>query len=377
MAFRTVSLSGVAASLSLAAMLVTSPASMGIETGTAPPPTAQQSTQPQTTQQQPTPKQAIPKPSKRKKAARKKQAEVPPPAPPPEEPLQSIIGVADVPRDYLSGKFVGFVNGVDRFFADERNFQENTDSVFQLDFTRVTGYGGAHQFAMSGRAKVRLPNTEKRLHLLIESDPDKNVSTDPNRRQTVLTGTNTKPQSYGAGVRYEQTKEERWHFSTDGGLKFQGINTTPFARSRLSYGIPLAEWRMKAAETVFWFNTIGAGEMTQLDFERTISEPLLFRATSNATWLHDKQNLDLRQDLSFFHTLNERTALLYQASAIGVSRPQTQVTDYVLLVLCRYRLHRKWMFFELSPQVHFPKAREFKSSGMLSMRLEVLFDESR
>jgi hypothetical protein len=314
------------------------------------------------------PAKAVPKKPGKKKKPR------PPPPPPPPEPLAEIIGVADAPRDYLAEKFVGFVNSVDRFFGDDRNFQESNESVLQFDITRVMGYGGERQFVYSGRAKVRLPNTERRLHLLIETDPDKNVSTDASRNQPVRPGTNTKPESYGAGVRYEKTEEERWHYSTEGGLKFQGLNTAPFARGRVSYGIPLQEWKVKATETAFWFNSIGLGETTELDFERPISEPLLFRASSSATWLKDTENLDMRQDFSLFHKLNNRAAVLYQASVIGITRPNAHVTDYVLLLSYRYRVHREWIFIELSPQLHFPKERNFKSSGMLGLRLEMLLD---
>lgn len=133
----------------------------------------------------------------------------------------------------------------------------------------------------------------------------------------------------------------------------------------------------KLAETLFWFNSIGAGETTQLDPERTISEPLLFRATSVATWLNDRQNFDLRQDLTVFHTLDDRRAFLYQASVIGVSQPVTVVTDYVLLMQYRYRLHRSWMFFDVSPQLHFPRERNYQLNPALSLRLEMKFDESK
>ena len=118
---------------------------------------------------------------------------------------------------------------------------------------------------------------------------------------------------------------------------------------------------MKAAETVFWFNTTGVGETTQLDFERPISEPFLFRATSSATWLNNRQSFDLRQDFGVYQTVDERTAMLYQASAIGVSDSSAQAyaTDYVLLMLYRHRLHREWMYLEISPQLHFPQDEEF------------------
>jgi hypothetical protein len=68
---------------------------------------------------------------------------------------------------------------------------------------------------------------------------------------------------------------------------------------------------------------------------------------------------------------------LYQIGAFGVSRPQTQVTDYVILMTYRYRLHRKWMFFEISPQLHFPQVANYQASTLLSMRLEFLLDNTR
>ena len=286
----------------------------------------------------------------------------------------------DTQRDYLSGKIISFATDMDRFFGNERNYQEANKSVVQLDLARATGYGGDRKLVLSARANLSLPSTEKRLHLLIESNPDQNVSGEPTTNQnTAITNQVSGPQSYGLALRYEKVKEElkALNVSADAGLKFQGINTNPFVRARTSYSVPLDTWRLKAAESVYWFNTIGLGETTQVDFEHVISEPVLFRATSNATWLKDKENFDLRQDFSIYHTLNERTALLYQASVIGVSNPQVEVTEYIAQLLYRYRLHRKWMFFELNPQLVFPKANNFTPSFALTMRLEMLLDATR
>ena len=292
----------------------------------------------------------------------------------------NIFDSIDTPRDYLSGKIVSFATDIDRFFGNDRNYQESNRSVVQLDLARATGYGGDRKLVLSARANLNLPSTEKKLHLLIESNPDQNITGEPAPNQnTAINNQVSGPQSYGLALRYEKVKEElkALHISADAGLKFQGIHIDPFMRARSSYSIPFDNWRLKAAESVYWFNTIGAGETTQVDLEHVLSEPVLFRATSNATWLNDKQNFDLRQDLSVYQTLNERTALLYQVSAIGVSNPQVELTEYVAQILYRYRLHREWIFFELNPQLIFPKVNNFNSSFALTMRLEMLFDESR
>jgi hypothetical protein len=75
--------------------------------------------------------------------------------------------------------------------------------------------------------------------------------------------------------------------------------------------------------------------------------------------------------------MDERTALQYQASAIGVSQPYVHVTNYVILMLYRYRLHREWMFLELCPQLVYPQASGTPNNAMISVRLEMLFDEAK
>jgi hypothetical protein len=53
------------------------------------------------------------------------------------------------------------------------------------------------------------------------------------------------------------------------------------------------------------------------------------------------------------------------------------MTDFVVLALYRYRMHQQWLFFEISPQLHFPRDRQYHYSPALSLRLEMLFDDSR
>ncbi len=296
-----------------------------------------------------------------------------------QESEPSFFDPVNAPRDYLSEKFVSFASGIDRFFGDDRDFQETNKSVLQMNLSEVLESDGQRKFALRGRAKLSLPAAQRRLHLLLETDPEKNITGNatgevtqapPVRPDEVIA-----PGSYAAAVRYQKAEEGVWNFGTDVGVKLRSP-LQPFVRARASYAVPVGEWRLKLAQSVFWFNTIGAGESTQLDFERIVSADVLFRASSNATWLKDKNSFDLRQDLTVYHILNERAALLYQASVIGVSQPQSQVTGYVLLTNYRYRLHRDWLFFELSPQLHFPKEQNYRLNPLLLMRLEILFSKT-
>jgi hypothetical protein len=305
------------------------------------------------------------------------QEQVAEPAPAP-DPLQAVepSGAMEHARDYLSGKITGFASDIDRFFGGDRHFQESNPSVIQMNLTRTTGYGGDRKLELAARANLRLPVTEGRLRLLIETDPEQNIVEAQKNAPVVLRKTVTTPKSLALAARIAIVEESAWHFRTDLGIKFP-LPLKPFVRSAGSYSVPLADWRLTAAQSVYWFNTLGVGETSALDLERIWSEDALFRASTVVTWLKDKHTFDLRQDMSFFHTLNDRSVLLYQASAFGVSKPQYQVTDYVLLVDYRYRMHQKWLYFEIIPQLHFPRDRQYKNNFALSMRLEMLFDDSR
>lgn len=310
-----------------------------------------------------------------------------------EEQQTDLLSPIDAPRNYLAEKLVSFARETDRFFGGDRNFQETNQTVVQLSVAKAMGQLGDYKNVFSGRAKLDLPATQKRLHLLLETDPDKNVTGTDTQGQAAATGPaatttttasgaasgTTTPESYSAALRYEKQREEERpkHLSADAGLKVEGFAPRPFARMRGSYSVPLEQWRLKAAQSVFWFNTTGTGETTQLDVERFISAPTLFRASSSATWLVRTHNFDLRQDFTFYQTVSERNALLYQAAIVGVTRPAAQVSDSVLLLQYRHQFRRKWIFFELSPQLHFPKDKGYHLKTLLTMRLLFNLDESR
>ncbi len=286
-------------------------------------------------------------------------------------PGVDLLAALDGPRDYLSEKVVSYSKTIDEFFGDERYFQENNKSVIQLDLNQSFEQGGNRNFLFEGKAKLDLPAAQRRFQIVLESNPEQKTAGEIKKDQPSAVKETAKPEQYAAALRFEKSEESLWHFSSDAGAQLQ-FPLDYFIRARGSYSIPLDIWRLKIAETVFWFRTIGLGETTQFDLERKLSEPVLFRATSTATCFEAPQNCDLRQDLALFHTLNERTALLYQASIIGVSEPDPQETAYVLLMKYRYRLHKEWVFFEVIPQLNFPRTDDFRLNASLLFRLEML-----
>ena len=308
-----------------------------------------------------------------------------PPVEPPEDlpPKPSFI---DFQRDYVADKFVSLANQIDSFFGDDRNFQETNKSVLQIDATRVMQQGNTPNIALTYKAKFHLPNAQKRLRLILESNPDQNLpgqtlAQQLQQQEASIFKSVATPDSYGAAIRFENKEGSPFQLNADGGLKadsgqqFYNYSVHPFARSSASYTQPLKSVQLKWTESLFWFNTTGVGENTQLDVDHHYTDKVLFRATTGATFLVSNEDYTFHQDFSIFDTLNEQASLLYQISANGVSRPVAEITEYVALVLYRRRVHQDWIFLDINPQLHYPKANEFQLNAELILRLEFMFSK--
>lgn len=276
-------------------------------------------------------------------------------------------------HEYWSGHVADYAGRMDRFFGDDRDFEEINQSILRLSLTQSLKEGGKHDTTFSGRARLSLPSAKKRLHLLIETDPEEVATGETGTEGVLVPRDITSRDSYAAAVRFQKDREQRWHFSADVGARLRS-GLDPYTRVRGSGTALLGLWRFKLAETLFWFRTLGPGETTRLDIERASIDGLrLFRSSSQATWLRDEDGFSMRQDLALYHTLNDRQALLYQLSVLGTTEPNTHAEEYIALLRYRHRLHRDWLFGEISPQMHYPVELDYHPDPQLVLRLEILF----
>jgi hypothetical protein len=285
----------------------------------------------------------------------------------------SYFDFLNLTHEYWSGKVSDYAGRMDRFFGDDRNFEEINQSILQLSLAQSLKENGDHETIFAGRARLSLPSAKKRLHLLIETDPEEAATGEAGTEGVVLPRDITSRDSYAAAVRFQKDREQRWHFSADVGVRLRS-GLDPYTRMRGSGEVMIDHWRFKLAETLFWFRTLGPGETTRLDIERaSIDGSRLFRSSSQATWLRDEDGFTMRQDLTLYHTLNDRQALLYQLSVLGTTDPNTHAEEYIALLRYRHRLHRDWLFGEISPQMHYPVELDYHPDPQLVLRLEMLF----
>jgi len=158
----------------------------------------------------------------------------------PQTPKSDRYDCMEDQRNYLSAKITSLASDIDRFFGGDRHYQESNPSVIQLNVTRGDGYGGDRKFDLAAKLNLRLPVTEGRLRLLVETDPEKNVIAGPTPVQgnPALANKVVAPKSVAVAVRVVAAEENVWNFNTDAGLQFP-IPPKPFVRTRLSFSTPM------------------------------------------------------------------------------------------------------------------------------------------
>jgi hypothetical protein len=292
----------------------------------------------------------------------------------PQEP--SYFDWLDKPRDYLSERFISLSNSVDRFFADERVFQESRSSYLRFYGDLVFRKSGSSDFNPKLQAKVVLPALEKRLHILLESDTDVTgeVPTASVPTQSGAPKVNV-PNDFRAAVQVQVTYSPHWNINTDAGLRFHGLSLPPFVRLRASRVQTVHRWQFRFTQALYWYEQSGMGASMQYDADYKLSDHYLGRSRTQAIWSDHDQSFYFEQSFVLFHPIDESHALSYGASVYGQSQPNSHVTNYALSTTWRTRIHREWLFLDVQPGLSWPESDSFHVTPSILLRLEAIFGD--
>lgn len=274
-------------------------------------------------------------------------------------------------RDVVSTQVTRFANWLDSFFGDDRVYQESQNSHIKLNLLHIREEGTKPLYDANLQGKLTLPNTQKRLKLIIETDTEEGEVADESQEKTTIKQA-VESQEQSIGLRYVQKSTQWFRAHTDVGIRFRSGFTT-FARFRMRGLYPVGNWAFRAAETVFWYDDTGAGETTRLDIDYRLGDHYLLRASSAATWRDSTRYFDLGQNFFIFHNISKRRAVVYQAGVSGISEPDNHVTSYLLSIRLRQQLHQKWLYFEINPKAVYPETTNFKQVKSITFKLEMLF----
>jgi hypothetical protein len=260
----------------------------------------------------------------------------------------------------------------DNFFASDRVIEEvgGTYVRWRNDFRQNEEDG--FDFQTNLNFSVELPKISRRLKLTFEGDDDQEL-------RDVLPGDTEQDQGNTLGLRLDVKDTDRSKFNVT-------VSGTPRIRARYRYTYPVFEdFLIRFTQEVQNEEGIN-GARTRLDFEKAFLPFKLLRSSTEGFVSEEYNGVDWSQAFSLFQRLDRKSSVSYEASAVGITQPESLVTNYRLGVRYRQNIHRDWLFFEITPDVTWPIdlsedretiTRERRSVISIIIRLEVHFSTAR
>jgi len=177
------------------------------------------------------------------------------------------------------------------------------------------------------------------------------------------------------GVRVDPYIRPQALVSIDSGIK---INMHPdaFIRMRYQYSKAFGEvYLIRFSEIAMWQAVEHFSNTSQLDFERKINSFTLVRWGNSVTYTEDTPGVAWNTGISFFTQLTPRSAISLDTSMWGVNDPGWTIQNYRVGSLYRLNFYRPWLFFEIAPEVTWPKdeSGHRESTYALMSTLEIRF----
>ncbi len=284
----------------------------------------------------------------------------------------SFFSFLDGPEEALSSQLSDFVRGIDEFFANEKTFYASTGSYVRVTMDAVVTEGGNVGYSGDIRLKVKLPLTEGKLKLLLETDPDERRDR-LDRRIEPTPSAVVDNRDYYAGIQASFGEERHWRLVTSTGIKI-GSPLDSYVRLRTERNYIMSDaWLLTINGTAYWFDSSGTGYDGLIEFNHKLAHDLIGRSSSFARWTAETNYFSLSQVFSVIHTLSSKHAITYLTGVYGSSDPTVHVTDYLVAARYRRTLYKDFLFMELNPELRFRKENQFKDEYAFFVRLELLF----
>jgi len=270
-------------------------------------------------------------------------------------------------HEKLSQRVRRYVTRLDYFISPSHTEEEEPGSWImvqpKIEFENGSGVSVGANF----KAKLELPHLTKRLEVIADNIPG-----------ALLPGADL-PDNFtdvNAGLRWKVIREDFSWLNMDGGMNLNPL-PAPFLRLTFSHSVPVRKWMIFFKQQGFWYNQDdGFGEMTEIDFDRSIPSVGLFRSTSAATWSEETDGLEWEQTVKLGKIVKKnKHSIVAQFSVFGHNSSSSVMDEYRANFTYRFNAYRPWLFFNVTPQIAFPRDRDFAFTPLLRVSVEIFFGD--
>ncbi|MCM2681437.1 hypothetical protein [Echinimonas agarilytica] len=261
----------------------------------------------------------------------------------------------------------------DNFFgSDEPGVEQDlASSLVRVNMQYVVTEREADRFRPRVLAAMYLPNTEKRLQLIIEGNDESTIGGTGDN----VSDSNTDRGS--AAVRYSAFSIDNWDVSFDVGANFSGgVYTRARARffhafNKKTVGKFTQDYTVESKDG--WYET------SRFTLDHFADYNTVYRFYSQGKYGRDTDGMEWRLTAARVDQISNRAAIAYFATVEGASRDPVDDPSETYKIGFNFRksVWRPWFFFEIEPQLTFPRKYNYNTNGVLIAGIELQFGKSR
>jgi len=284
----------------------------------------------------------------------------------------------DTAHEYVTSKVQGSAQWFDTFFDDPNFIAEDASTRLRVRTDAFFSQKDDAKFSANFNLKLRLPQLSRKLNnqtsLLLGGDETLD-DLDSSESDSVDDALNDATDDPTIGIQYFLLLKEKYNVNLTAGVKLSGPSL--FVGPRASYVQTLSNNSLlRFVERLRWYTDEGWDSRTRIDYDRSLGKRYLFRQTFEARWREERRNEDgfrLLFATSVTQRLGDRQAIAYRWNTVFKTEPHARADSTVLLAQYRQRIYRKWLYYELLPQVAFQDEHDWKANPGIKLRLEVVF----
>ncbi len=270
----------------------------------------------------------------------------------------------------------------DNFFGDDRANEEGwPGSSLRIKGTYRLDQEDDDSYRTSINSSIRLPNASNRFKLVLTAgskEDDKALQADGSAiDQEVLEGDAGGESSLA--LRWHTIRSRKTKLTIGGGARLE-TPLLPFIRVRLRHTEPIGErTQVRLVPTYLAVREEGVTRSIRFDLERLLGGSSLIRlsqAVKRQDEDYDVVGYRWGTELAWLTQLSERRALSVEIGRAGITRPGNIATTYRVGSRFRAQFHRQWLYYELEPEIYWPRDvidGSYKRIYAISLRLEINF----
>jgi hypothetical protein len=267
---------------------------------------------------------------------------------------------------------------LDSFFYDPRYAAEENETRAVVRYESFIENHAHWTFKTKVKFVLILPQLKNKVNIIVAGDPDEDSPSKPGQ------GLLTSPTPVGntdrdttAALGYLFRSDERRNISAKVGIRYRNGHIVSFIRPHYRRLYHLEGWDLRfTQEFPYWTDTKWSSSTT-VDLERPLGDTFFFRASLNGSWYEKLPGYYYGLVFSLSQPLSTTSALSYDLGASFQTGAHDVLQTVVAATRYRQRFWRDWMYFDIAPQVRFPRDRRFNPVPGILFGLELQFGQGR